>query len=179
MVNNPLIRLSELVSDVQQAFLSSRRASVHPERTPSFNSFPRSTDRKQSSFSSFHNGRRRSELWNLKIDLNVTQTVATWKLCYFALQKRRWIKMSRFIFSSQMTVLPWRENSSASGPCQPLRRFSSFQTKRRAFASLKSSRRYSYDTKFLNNISTSLVNGSPNSNVFARYFFAFTKKLIN
>ena len=58
--------------------------------------------------------------------------------------------------------VPWRENSSASA-FQPLRRFSSFQTKKRTFTA---GRRYSCDTKMpISHLSPTLLssklNGSP------------------
>ena len=73
------------------------------------------------------------------------------------------IDLNIFVLSSHH--IPWRQNSSASA-CQPLRRYSSFQTKRRAFAAM-SNRRYSVDTKVINRLSPSLLseklNASPKS----------------
>ena len=81
----------------------------------------------------------------------------------------------KFLHLSSMYV-PWRENSSASA-FQPLRRFSSFQTKKRTLTTMSAvGRRYSYDNKILTHLSPTLLskklNGSPsphhNSSMFTR-----------
>ena len=81
----------------------------------------------------------------------------------------------KFLHLSSMYV-PWRENSSASA-FQPLRRFSSFQTKKRTLTTMSAvGRRYSYDNKILTHLSPTLLskklNGSPsphhNSSLFTR-----------
>ena len=119
-----MVRLSELVTDVQAAFLSSRRQSFYPDRDR--------LDRTPSVLS-VSGGHSRE--------------------CFVEMGDR---KSSLYI--------PWRQNSSASA-CQPLRRYSSFQTKKRTFSSLSARRRYSFDNKLPSRLSPSLLsdkqNGSP------------------